>query len=47
MTSTRNWEENHLLYTDDLKLLGGSEGDLNDEIKIVKSINRNIKLILD
>ena len=31
-----------LLYTDDLKLLGRSEGDLENEIKIVKAINRNI-----
>jgi hypothetical protein len=31
-----------LLYTDDLKLRGRSEGNLENGIKIVKAINRNI-----
>jgi hypothetical protein len=30
------WTINHLLYTDDLKLMGRSEEELKNEIKIVK-----------
>ena len=34
----------HLLYMDDLKLLGRSEDDLENEIKIVKAISIDIKM---
>ena len=36
----------HLLYTDDLKLLGGNENDLKNEIKIVQTISKDINLNL-
>jgi len=32
----------HLLYMDDLKLLGRSEGNLQNKIKIVKAIRKDI-----
>jgi hypothetical protein len=34
----------HLLYMDDLKLLGRSEDDLENEIKIVKTINKDVNM---
>lgn len=34
----------HLLYMDDLKLLGKSEEELRDEIKIVKTFSNDIKM---
>ena len=34
----------HLLYMDDLKLLGRSEHDLQNEIKIVKAIRKDINM---
>jgi len=34
----------HLLYTDDLKLLGGNENDLKNEIKIVQTISKDINM---
>jgi hypothetical protein len=37
-------EIRHLLYMDDLKLLGRSGDSLENEIRIVKSINRYIKM---
>ena len=36
----------HLLYMDDLKLLGRSEDDLQKEIKVVKSITKDINMNL-
>jgi hypothetical protein len=35
---------NHLLYMDDLKLLGRNEDDLENEIKIVKAIIKDINM---
>jgi hypothetical protein len=35
---------NHLLYMDDLKLIGRSEEELRNEIKIVKTFNNDIKM---
>ena len=35
---------NHLLYTGDLKLLGRKEDDLENEIKIVKAISKDINM---
>jgi hypothetical protein len=35
---------NHLLYMDDLKLIGRSEEELGNEIKIVKKISDDIKM---
>jgi len=32
----------HLLYMDDLKLLGRNENDLENEMKIVQKINKDI-----
>jgi len=32
----------HLLYMDDLKLLGRNENDLNNEMKIVQTISKHI-----
>ena len=34
----------HLLYTDELKLLGRSEDDLENEIKIAKAISKDINM---
>jgi hypothetical protein len=34
----------HLLYMDDLKLLGRSENDLQNEIKIVQTISKDINM---
>jgi hypothetical protein len=34
---------NHLLYMDDLKLIGRSEEELRNEIKIVKTFSDDIK----
>jgi hypothetical protein len=34
----------HLLYMDDLKLLGGSEKDLENEIIIVKAISKDVNM---
>jgi len=34
----------HLLYMDDLKLLGRNENDLKNEIKIVQTISKNINM---
>ena len=34
----------HFLYTDDLKLLGRNEDDLENEIKIVKAISKDINM---
>jgi len=34
----------HLLYMDDLKLLGRNENDLKNEIKIVQTINKDINM---
>ena len=34
----------HLLYMDDLKLLGKNENDLKNEIKIVQTISKDINL---
>jgi len=34
----------HLLYIDDLKLLGRNENDLKNEIKIVQTISKDIKM---
>ena len=34
----------HLLYTDDLKLLGRCENDLKNEIKIIQSISKDINM---
>ena len=34
----------HLLYMDDLKLLGRNENDLNNEIKIVQTISKDINI---
>jgi hypothetical protein len=34
----------HLLYTDDLKLIGKSEEELRNEIKIVKTFSDDIKM---
>ena len=36
----------HLLYMDDLKLLGRNENDLKNEIKIVQTINKDINMNL-
>jgi hypothetical protein len=35
---------NHLLYMDDLKLIGRSEEELRNEIKIVKTFSDDIKI---
>jgi hypothetical protein len=35
---------NHLLYMDDLKLIGRSEEELSNEIKIVKAFSNDIKM---
>jgi hypothetical protein len=35
---------NHLLYVDDLKLIGRSEEELRNEIKIVKTFSEGIKM---
>jgi len=35
-------EVSHLLYMDDLKLLGRNEDDLENEIKIVQAISKDI-----
>ena len=35
---------NHLLYMDDLKLLGRKENDLKNEIKIVQTISKDINM---
>jgi hypothetical protein len=37
---------NHLLYMDDLKLIGRSEEELRNEIKIVKIFSNDIKMKL-
>ena len=37
----------HLLYMDDLKLLGRNESDLENEIKIVKQLAKTLIWILD
>ena len=37
-------EISHLLYMDDLKLLGGNENDLKNEIKIVQTISKYINM---
>jgi hypothetical protein len=34
----------HLLYTDDLKLIGGSEEELTNEIQIVGTLSNDIKM---
>ena len=34
----------HLLYMDDLKLLGRSENNLENEINIVKAISKDITM---
>ena len=34
----------HLLYMDDLKLLGRNENDLKNEIKIVHKINKDLNM---
>ena len=34
----------HLLYTDDLKLLGGNENDLKNKIKIVQTISNDTNM---
>jgi hypothetical protein len=34
----------HLLYIDDLKLLGRNENDLKNEIKIVQTISKDINM---
>ena len=34
----------HLLYMDDLKLLGRNENDLENEIKIVQTISKDINM---
>jgi hypothetical protein len=34
----------HLLYTDDLKLLGRNENDLKNEIKIVQIVNKDVNM---
>jgi len=34
----------HLLYMDDLKLLGRNESDLENEIKIVQTISKDINI---
>ena len=34
----------HLLYMDDLKLLGRNENDLKNEIKIVQTISKDINM---
>jgi len=34
----------HLMYMDDLKLLGRNENDLENEMKIVQTINKDINL---
>jgi hypothetical protein len=34
----------HLLYMDDLKLLGRDESDLQNELKIVQTINKDINM---
>ena len=36
----------HLLYMDDLKLLGGNENDLKNEMKIVQTIRKDINMNL-
>jgi hypothetical protein len=36
---------NHLLYTDDLKLIGRSEEELRNEIKIVNTFSDDIKIM--
>ena len=36
----------HLLYMDDLKLLGRNENDLKNEIKIVQTISKSININL-
>ena len=36
----------HLLYMDDLKLLGRNENDLKNEIKIVQTISIDINMNL-
>ena len=43
ISSTRNWGKkiSHFLYTNDLKLLGRNEDNLENEIKIVKAINKD------
>jgi hypothetical protein len=35
---------NHLLYIDDLKLIGRSEEELGNEIRIVKAFSDDIKM---
>ena len=39
-------EISHLLYMDDLKLLGRNENDLKNEIKIVHTINKDLNMNL-
>ena len=34
----------HLLYLDDLKLLGRNENDLENEIKIVQTISKDVNM---
>ena len=34
----------HLLYMDDLKLLGRNENDLENEVKIVQTISKDINM---
>jgi hypothetical protein len=38
------WKINHLLYIDELKLIGRSKGELINEITIVKTFSNNIKV---
>ena len=38
---------NHLLYMNDLKLLGRNENDLKNEIKIVQTISKDINMNFD
>jgi hypothetical protein len=38
---------NHLIHMDDLKLIGRSEEELRNEIKIVKTFSYDIKISLD
>jgi hypothetical protein len=37
-------KRSHLLYTNDLKLLGRNENDLKNEIKTVQTISKDIKM---
>ena len=41
-----SWKISHLLYMDDLKLLGRNENDLENEIKIVQTISKDINMNL-